>query len=368
MKGLKKKLAAVFCAAVIAMTATSCGNEIYSGSLQKSDNSSYTSFINSDTSEKETTKVTDNSSVAEPQTSATEVTTPPDSPAEKEPSYKVSLLCVGDNLIHDNIYLEAEKKAGEKGKYNFDDAYKPIESYIKGNDLAIVNQETIVTDTVAPESFPTFASPKAVADKVMRVTVRPVETQTKISESCLNVDGTINYTQLIEHLTTNAARSHLIASCIQDEKGHSCLILSDRIAQLEDIQDMLPEEMLAESALITGKMTSKSGKALREQSIEKMRTGELKYLFATYSLAKEGLDIPRLDRLFLASPVKFSSVVIQSIGRIARTFEGKETPVCYDFVDVEIGFCRRAFKERCRHYRKEQAIIEKGFLEDEGQG
>jgi len=209
---------------------------------------------------------------------------------------------------------------------------------------------------------------EAVADKVMRVTVRPVETQTKISESCLNVDGTINYTQLIEHMTTNAARSHLIASCIQDEKGHSCLILSDRIAQLEDIQDMLPEKMRAESALITGKMTSKSGKALREQSIEKMRTGELKYLFATYSLAKEGLDIPRLDRLFLASPVKFSSVVIQSIGRIARTFEGKETPVCYDFVDVEIGFCRRAFKERCRHYRKEQAIIEKGFLKDEGQG
>ena len=166
MKGLKKKLAAAFCAAVIAMTATSCGNEIYSGSLQKSDNSSYTSFINSDTSEKETSKVTDNSSVAEPQTSATEVTTPPDSPAEKEPSYKVSLVCVGDNLIHDNIYLEAEKKAGEKGKYNFDDAYKPIESYIKGNDLAIVNQETIVTDTVPPESFPTFASPKAVADKV----------------------------------------------------------------------------------------------------------------------------------------------------------------------------------------------------------
>lgn len=209
---------------------------------------------------------------------------------------------------------------------------------------------------------------EAVADKVMRVTVRPVETQTEISESCLNVDGTINYTQLIEHLTTNAARSRLIASCIHDEKGHSCLILSDRIAQLEDIQDMLPEEMRAESALITGKMTSKSGKALREQSMQKMRTGDLKYLFATYSLAKEGLDIPRLDRLFLASPVKFSSVVIQSIGRIARTFEGKETPVCYDFVDVEIGFCRRAFKERCRHYRKEQAIIEKGFLKDEGQG
>ncbi|MBQ2580699.1 MAG: CapA family protein [Ruminococcus sp.] len=166
MKGLRKKIAAAFCAAVIALTATGCGNEIYSGSLQKSDNSSYTSFINSDTSKQETSS-TDSSSAADPQqTSATDPASQPETPPAAEPSYKASLICVGDNLIHDNIYIEAEKKAGEKGKYNFDDCYKPIESYIKGNDLAIVNQETIVTDTVPPESFPTFASPKAVADKV----------------------------------------------------------------------------------------------------------------------------------------------------------------------------------------------------------
>ena len=205
---------------------------------------------------------------------------------------------------------------------------------------------------------------EAVADKVMRVTIRPVSTDTEITDDCLNVDGTINYTKLIEHLTTDEDRTRLIASCIEDEKNHSCLILSDRIAHLEDILNALPEDMRRKSALITGKMTSKREKELREKSIEMMRTGELRYLFASYSLAKEGLDIPRLDRLFLASPVKFSSVVIQSIGRIARTFDGKETPVCYDFVDEEIGFCRRAFKERCRHYRKEHAVIERGFLKD----
>lgn len=206
---------------------------------------------------------------------------------------------------------------------------------------------------------------EAVADKVMRVTVRPVETETEITDDCLNVDGTIDYTKLIEHLTTDGDRTRLIVSCLKDEREHSCLILSDRIAHLEAIQSLLPDDMKARSALITGKMTSKKGKAERQEALEKMRTGELRYLFASYSLAKEGLDVPRLDRLFLASPVKFSSVVIQSIGRIARTFEGKETPVCYDFVDVEIGFCKRAFKERCRHYRKEYAVIEKGFLKDE---
>lgn len=199
---------------------------------------------------------------------------------------------------------------------------------------------------------------EAVKDRVMQVHVRPVETETEITDACLNPDGTIDYTKLIEHLTTDEKRTKLIADTIAGERGHSCLILSDRIAHLEAIRDALPEEMRSLSALITGKMTSRAGKAERQEAIEKMRTGELRYLFASYSLAKEGLDIPRLDRLFLASPVKFSSVVIQSVGRIARTFQDKQTPVCYDFVDRQIGFCRRAYGERCRHYRKLNAVLE----------
>ena len=71
----------------------------------------------------------------------------------------------------------------------------------------------------------------------------------------------------------------------------------------------------------------------------------------------------RLDRLFLVSPAKFSSIITQSVGRVRRTFEGKETPVVFDFVDDQIGFCERAYKERCRSYRKMGAEILKGFLE-----
>ena len=88
-----------------------------------------------------------------------------------------------------------------------------------------------------------------------------------------------------------------------------------------------------------------------------MRIGKKKYLFASYSLAKEGLDVPRLDRLFLASPAKFSAVITQAVGRVQRTFEGKETPVVYDFVD-DIGFCMGAYRKRCSSYRKIGAEFE----------
>ena len=58
--------------------------------------------------------------------------------------------------------------------------------------------------------------------------------------------------------------------------------------------NMLPADMRKDAVMISGKMTSKKGKHERELALEDMRSGKKKYLFATYSLAKEGLDVPRL--------------------------------------------------------------------------
>lgn len=202
----------------------------------------------------------------------------------------------------------------------------------------------------------------AVSDRVMSVKVWRMDTGIELDEDkCLNDDGTINYVKLIEFLTTHEGRNRQIATAIMNNKGHSCLILSERLNQLEAVRALLPYEMQEDSAFINGKMQSKKAKAEREQAIEDMRTGKKKYLFASYSLAKEGLDVPCLDRLFLASPAKFSSVITQAVGRIRRTAEGKQTPVCIDFVDEEIGYCERAYKERCRSYRKIGAEIGRGF-------
>ena len=199
---------------------------------------------------------------------------------------------------------------------------------------------------------------EAVKDKIMQVTVKRVDTEAEITDDCLNVDGTIDFVKLITHLTTDEKRNKLIADFVAMNRGHSCIVLSDRLAQLDEIYRMLPEDLQKKAAIITGRMTSKKGKAERKEAIEKMRTGELSILMASYKLCREGLDVPVLDRLFMASPVKFVSVVVQSIGRIARTAEGKEPPVCYDFVDRNIGYCERAYKERKRSYRKVGALID----------
>lgn len=199
----------------------------------------------------------------------------------------------------------------------------------------------------------------AIADKVMRVGVKPIGTGVKISRECLNTDGTLNYAKLINYLCECSTRNILIRDSIVNESGKSCLILSDRLCHLETLLNLLPPKLKDKAVMISGKMTTKKGKAEREQAIEDMRTGAKKYLFATYSLAKEGLDIPCLERLFLTTNQKDFAVITQSIGRIARTHDGKADPIVYDFVD-NIGYLVKSYKKRCTTYRKNDCY----FVED----
>ena len=192
---------------------------------------------------------------------------------------------------------------------------------------------------------------EAVADKIMKVGINPVPTGIGLSRACLNTDGTLNYAKLIVYLAESEERNRLIVESITANRDNPSLILSDRLGHLETLMSMLPADMREDAVMVSGKMTTKKGKAEREQAIADMRSGAKRYLFATYSLCKEGLDIPRLERLYMTTPVKDYAVVTQSIGRIARICPGKSQPIVYDFVD-DIQYLVKAYKIRCRHYRK----------------
>lgn len=197
---------------------------------------------------------------------------------------------------------------------------------------------------------------EAVADKTMKVRILRRDTGIKASIRCLDTDGTLKYNSLLEHLTESSERNDLIVKDLIGQCGHACLVLSSRLAHLQTILGMLPDALRQRAVMIDGSMTSKRGKQQREQAIEDMRAGRKDILFASFGLAKEGLDIPRLDRLFLVSPQKDYAVVTQSIGRIARVANGKEDAVCYDYVD-DIQFCENQWKRRRAHYRKAGCIL-----------
>lgn len=229
--------------------------------------------------------------------------------------------------------------------------------YKYGLSATVHRSDGIIKSTFAVLGPVVYQVPdEAVADKIMKVRICRRDTGLAINRSCLDTDGTLVYNELLSYLGESRERNELIVKDLISQAGHSCLVLASRLEQLRNIRNMLPEELREVSAMIDGSMTSKRGKAEREAAIEDMRTGRKRILFASFGLAKEGLDIPRLDRLYLVSPQKDYAVVTQSIGRIARKADGKTDAVCYDYVD-DIQFCENQFKRRKTHYRKAGCIL-----------
>lgn len=184
---------------------------------------------------------------------------------------------------------------------------------------------------------------EAVADRIIPATIVKVTTNfNEIPEECEETDGTIKYAALTTALSENEERNDLIIQILEKCKDHYTLVLTDRVKQMYDLQNKL-----GYGNVIDGN----TKKDIRENAIQEIRDGKERILFATFGLAKEGLDIPRLDRLILASPKRDKATIIQSVGRIERKFEGKTTPICYDLVD-NIQYFQNMYKSRKSYYKK----------------
>ena len=190
-------------------------------------------------------------------------------------------------------------------------------------------------------------SEEEVKGKILDVGIKKIDTGLKNDNVYLNFDGTISWNKLISYLCNSENRNKKIINTLIKDSNNSSLILSDRVQHLVDLRNLLPKKLKDKSVILS----SRTKKEDREKAIADMKNGNKKYMFATYSLAKEGLDIPRLERLYMTTPKSDYAVVIQSIGRVARTFKGKNKPIAYDFVD-DIGLLQKKYKDRWRHYRK----------------
>lgn len=222
--------------------------------------------------------------------------------------------------------------------------------YKYGLSATVHRSDGLIKSTFAVIGEVAYTVPEeAVAEKTMQVQVCKVPTGIGPNRCILDTDGTLEYSKLLPYLTGSMERNQVIVGKLRENKGHFNLVLSDRLEHLRVLQNLL--DAGGDAAMIDGKMSGKKGKATREQALEDIRAGRKHYLFASYSLAKEGLDIPCLDRLYLTTPKKDYAVVTQSIGRIARKAEGKQDAVCYDFVD-NIGFCENQYRKRKTSYRK----------------
>ena len=103
--------------------------------------------------------------------------------------------------------------------------------------------------------------------------------------------------------------------------------------------------------LMTGNNSKKEHRKILEQ-MHSVGKDESIILIATGSLVGEGFDFPRLDTLFMATPVSFRGVVEQYAGRLNRDYAGKENVIIYDYVDSHIPMFESMYMKRMKAYKQ----------------
>lgn len=84
---------------------------------------------------------------------------------------RVHVIAAGDNLIHYSVFKNAERLAGEGENYDFKPLYENVKYLIEDADVAVLNQETIISESNpirgADGGALLFNSPPEVADAVI---------------------------------------------------------------------------------------------------------------------------------------------------------------------------------------------------------
>ena len=84
---------------------------------------------------------------------------------------EITFSACGDNLINSYLYNQA-KARGKKGKYDFSYCYDKVKDFFMNTDLNWINQETLVTDTLPPSTFPRFSTPGDIARNLYDINFR----------------------------------------------------------------------------------------------------------------------------------------------------------------------------------------------------
>lgn len=151
----------------------------------------------------------------------------------------------------------------------------------------------------------------------------------------LNKFGTINYTQMITDLTDDDQRTALIVEYvnrIRQDPERVVLILTHRRDHCTQLASMIDGAV----AFI--------GKTKKKNASTEHQTAPV--VCATYSIASEGYDDPRLNTLVLATPV---SDITQAMGRITRGISSTP-PAIIDIMDDYGVFYAQAAKRK-KEYR-----------------
>lgn len=148
----------------------------------------------------------------------------------------------------------------------------------------------------------------------------------------VDTNGDVHLSRLRTYLGELAWRNEIIYDLLLQDLGdqRKVLVLSHSVAHVQRMHDWIRGAIGNGPGIITG------------QTPQEDRMDILRYnnpLFGTFQLAREGLNKPELDTLYVVTPFSSSNDAQQSWGRIQRTYDGKQDPLVRVFEDLAFDKC-----------------------------
>lgn len=173
-------------------------------------------------------------------------------------------------------------------------------------------------------------------------------------EERMNWSGKLNFAKMINNICDFPPRNYMIIDTIKDilknEPKRQVLVLSERRNQLVTLENILKMANITSIGFYVGGM--------KQEQLD--RSAEKRIILGTFQLAQEGMDVPTLNTLILASPV---SSIEQAIGRIQRQQKSVRlyTPLVIDILDEFSifegqGKKRRAFYVKNKYDMKDKTL------------
>jgi len=201
-----------------------------------------------------------------------------------------------------------------------------------------------------------------VAEPVIHVYNTPFSNDVTVSST---YTGNTNMAKLITDVSMSNIRNDYIIEIVQKYviEDRSILIFTDRVEHCRILKKKLQEILFDKTVgLFVGKMSKEE----RENSME------CDIIICTYSIAREGFDLKKLDTLLMATP---RSDVVQVVGRILRQVN-KNIPVVIDLKDKKFDIFMGQYYKRRKHYKdkqykifnyneKEEELVEEGSTKKE---
>ena len=173
----------------------------------------------------------------------------------------------------------------------------------------------------------------------------------EFNDIVVSSQGMVSVPIMVNKLTGCEDRTKWLCRILEDvlDEGRQLLVLSDRVQHCQDILAGLSPELQEKACILS---TSVKADVRTEYCKTKM------ILIATYSMCREGFDVPTLNTLLMATP---RPDIDQIVGRILRVEKKGRSihPLIVDIVDPQF---RRQFGQRNSLYKKRQYKVTKMAL------